>query len=597
MKQTLKYALTLFAFFLLRGVLFSQNQIIGKVVNDKAEAVAFANILLFKAVDSSFVKGQIAQDDGTYTFDNVAAGTYWLDINRVGLDKKRTAIFTLTPSVGRKEMPVTTLGEAAQLKEIEVVTKRPFLEQQIDRTIVNVANSIIGSGSTALEVLSKAPGITVDYQAELIQLRGKEGVIIQIDGKPSYLSGQDVLAMLRSMPSDNIEKIEIITNPSVKYDASGNSGIINIVFKKDNSLGTKGSFSIAVGSGVHDRERSSLQVSHRTKKWLLFGNYSFNRAGNFFDFDLYREQPDGSLRNYISQQTHLPMRDLGHTTKLGANYDINKNTSIGAMWTGFWNKQTQDGFASLSARRGETMPIYLQVETHRTQTQKPNNQIVNLNFQHKFTENKGQLSADLDVVLFKRLFNNVLDTKVLILTNGSTPPVAGLSNTSEINIGVTTFKTDYSTALSKTWNMETGAKYASVNSDNDVKTSSGEIGTLVLDSTLSSHFTYKEQVYAAYNSVVGKVQDMEIKLGLRTEYTIAESNSTTYKQPKISRYWNWFPSLFVSKPITDKQSLIFSYSHRIDRPNYQDLNPARGYVDLYGYSEGNIDLNRNTPML
>jgi len=152
--------------------------------------------------------------------------------------------------------------------------------------VVNVANSIIASGSTALEVLEKAPGVTVDRQNDQISLRGKEGVIVQIDGKQTFLPMPDVVALLRNMPSDNIDRIELITNPSAKYDAAGNSGIIDIRLKKNNNIGTNGSVSVSAGSGRYARERGSLQINHRTSKINLFGNYSAYNDGGYFDFDI-----------------------------------------------------------------------------------------------------------------------------------------------------------------------------------------------------------------------------------------------------------------------------------------------------------------------
>lgn len=214
-------------------------------------------------------------------FENVRAGQYVVRASAVGYQKTHLASIDLTNSPAN--LPLLTLTETTgKLTEVQMVAKKSFVEQQNDRMVVNVAGSIVGSGSTAPEVLEKSPGVTVDYQNERLQLRGKEGVIVMIDGRQSYLSQQDLIALLRTMWSDNIATIELITNPGARYDAVGNSGIINIRLKKDTNLGTNGTLSVAGGLGRFDR--GSLNLNHRTQKLNLFGNYSLNQGGNYWDF-------------------------------------------------------------------------------------------------------------------------------------------------------------------------------------------------------------------------------------------------------------------------------------------------------------------------
>jgi outer membrane receptor protein involved in Fe transport len=188
--------------------------------------------------------------------------------------------------------------------------------------VVNVAGSIIASGSTALEVLEKAPGINVNQQNGEITLRGKQGVIVQIDGRQTYLAMAYVIALLRSTSSDNIDQIELITNPSSKYDAAGNSGIINIRMKKNNNIGTNGTLSLAGGFGRYHRERGSLQFNHRTQKLNLFGNYSANQGGNYWDWDfsIYRHPADGEERSVIDQEAYFRFHDRGQNLKAGLDY-------------------------------------------------------------------------------------------------------------------------------------------------------------------------------------------------------------------------------------------------------------------------------------
>ena len=573
---------------------FGQTTLNGAIRDGTGKPLSFASVALLNARDSSVAKGTASDQQGVYAFENVRAGQYIVRATAVGYQKVHS--IRLEILTRPTDVPTLVLTEVTgKLAEVQVTAKKPFVEQQLDRMVVNVANSIVGSGSTALEVLEKSPGVTVDYQNERLQLRGKEGVIVQIDGKQSYLSAQDVIAMLRSMSSDNIETIELITNPSAKYDAAGNSGIINIRLKKNSNVGTNGTASVAGGSGRFDRERGSLQLNHRTSKLNLFGNYSLNRGGNYWDFLLNRNQPDpvssdASRRNIVSQTTYLTFRDLGQNAKAGLDFSPSKTTTIGVVWTGFWSEHREVGPAGASFRRTESGPVYLQTSTHKTYNTLSQNQIGNLNIQHSFGEKKGQLTADFDIGHFSREYSNSLLTETLIAIGDVSKPVDGLLITQPSTVDIRTVKVDYNRPLSNGWKLETGLKSASVKTDNDLHLSSGPSGALVPDPALSNHFQYTERVNAAYASVSGKWGATNMQAGLRAEHTHSEGNSLTLNQVVVRDYLKWFPSLFVSHPLSPDQTLTFSYSYRIDRPNYQNLNPARGYVDPFAYSIGNAYL-------
>ena len=572
----------------------AQGTLNGTIHDGTGKPLPFASVALLNARDSSVAKGTASDQQGAYAFENVRAGRYIVRATAVGYQKVHSTLLDVTARPA--DIPTLALSEVmGKLAEVQVMAKKPFVEQQLDRLVVNVANSIVGSGSTALEVLEKAPGVTVDYQNERLQLRGKEGVIVQIDDKQTYLSAQDVIAMLRSMSSDNIETIELITNPSARYDAAGNSGIINIRLKKNSAIGTNGTASIAGGSGRFDRERGSIQLNHRTSKLNLFGNYSLNRGGNYWDFLLTRNQPDpistdANRRNIVSQTTYLKFRDVGQNTKAGLDFSPTKTTTIGVVWTGFWSEHREVGPAGANFRRTVGGPVYLQTSTHKTYSTVSQNQIGNANIQHSFGEKHGQLTADFDIGHFSRDYSNSLLTETLIAIGDVTKPADGLLITQPSTVDIRTIKADYNRPLSNGWKLETGLKSASVKTDNDLTLSSGAAGVLLPDPALSNRFQYTERVNAAYVSVSGNWGKTAVQAGLRAEHTHSEGNSLTLNQVVARDYLKWFPSLFLSSPLSPNQTLTFSYSYRIDRPNYQNLNPARGYVDPYAYSIGNAYL-------
>ncbi|MDQ3535782.1 MAG: TonB-dependent receptor family protein [Bacteroidota bacterium] len=569
--------------------LFASSQIIkGKVQNKEGAPMPFVNILLLNKSDSTLVKGAVSDATGDYIIDNIPSGKYLLSATMIGYKRAYGSLINIDESKAEVKAPVFTLDDdVLQLKDVTVETTRPFIEQEIDRMVVNVANSIIASGSTALEVLEKSPGVTIDRQNDGIALRGKQGVIVQIDGKQTYLAMADVVALLRNMPSDNIDKIELITNPSAKYDAAGNSGIINIRMKKNNNVGTNGSLSLAGGSGRYDRERGSFQINHRSNKLNLFANYSADRGGNYWNFELSRKQADGEQDNFIDQNSYIKFKNKGQNVKTGVDYFLSKNTTIGLVWTGFWNNTQEQSPAHTIFRREENGPVYFQALTDKSLSNISYNQIGNVNLQHSFGNTGGILSADFDIGRFSRDFDNNLITETVIPSEPS-EALDGLFTKMPTTIDILTFKVDYSRTFPGKWKMESGIKSSTVSSDNDMTLSSGMIGSMEIDTELSNHFQYLERVNAIYTSISGKIFDeTEMNIGLRTEHTHSVARSISRDETNTRDYLDLFPSLFVSRNLSKIQNLVFSYSYRIDRPNYQFLNPARSYLDPYGFSRGN----------
>ncbi|WPP51965.1 outer membrane beta-barrel family protein [Catalinimonas niigatensis] len=574
--------------------LFSQyvycQYIRGNVQDSGRKVLPFVNVLLLNSTDSSLVKGTVSDTLGHYSFYNIQPGKYLLSASMVGYKNTSVLPVSITSSSATLQVDKLILEEdTQQLKEITVVEKRPFVEQYMDRMVVNVANSIIASGSTVLEVLEKAPGVTVDRQNDMLQLRGKDGVIVQIDGKQTYLPMPDVVALLRSMPSDNVEQIELITNPSAKYDAAGNSGIINIRLKKNNSVGTNGSVSLGGGSGRYERERGSLQLNHRSKRFNFFGNYSANRGGNYFNLKTNQTRDNGESRTYSRQNTYIRFRQHGHNAKTGVDYFLDDNTTLGIVWTGIWSYLHEDGTAeSMFGRDYNYDLVFLQATTDKTITTPASNQVFNINFQHAFRK-LGQISMDVDRGWFKRNFSNTLLTYVLI-SEDEADPLQGLYLNMPTEIKITTFKIDHQLTFASGWKMEAGAKHSYVHNDNDLMVSRG-VEVQVPDADLSNHFLYTERVNALYASLTGKLNnEMDVQFGLRAEHTRSEANSLTLHELQKLDYLNLFPSLFLSHQFIKNHSLGFSYSYRIDRPNYQALNPARSYVDPYLFSQGNAYL-------
>jgi len=575
--------LILWTCFLFAALANAQN-FGGKILGTDAKPVVFANVLLLQPSDSALVKGTISDANGNYRFDDVPEGDFLLSGYMMGYKRQYIPVAI---KKGLFDGPqISLIEEMEALQEVVVEAKRPLIEQDNFKTVVNVANSIIATGSTALEVLEKAPGVIVDRQSDGISLMGREQVIVQINGKQTYLSMSDVVALLRNMPSDNIDKIELVTNPTAKYDAEGNSGVINIVLQKNNNLGTNGSVSLTGGSGRYPRKNGSLQLNHRTNKFNFFCNASALQNRYFVDFNLLRDQADGELRNIVSQNSYIRFLQRGQNGKAGVDYFLNDKTTIGIVWTGFWNNTIEDSPAYTAFRRSHEGPVYFQQLTNKDLYQQSENHVANLNIQHNFTSHGAVLNVDFDLGYFGRQFFNNLFTSTQIPHDEE--GLDALLTEMPTQIDIKTFKFDYSREVFGKWNMETGYKISNVQSDNNMSLSRGEIENIQFDPELSNHFIYLERINALYVSFSGKLfPETDLQLGVRAEHTYSLGESLNLEQRVPRDYLNLFPSLFISRKMWTDQTIGFSYGYRIDRPNYQHLNPGRAYLDPYAFGRGN----------
>ncbi|MDP9229198.1 MAG: TonB-dependent receptor, partial [Bacteroidota bacterium] len=282
------FTLTFFLIIITITNLFSQNKIgkISGLINDgNQKAINGVTVSLLKAKDSSVLKFTATNKNGEYDFQNIAEGKYVILLTSVGYDKLYNSPFEISVSNPTITLQPLQMKEKAKgLGGVTVTSTKPFIETKIDKTVVNVDASPTSAGATALEILEKSPGVTVDNDGN-ISLRGKQGVIVMMDGKQTFLSSTDLANLLKNMPASALDQIEIMTNPSSKYDASGNSGIINIKTKKGKNAGFNGSVMVGITSSIYKPEnktsfipksQNSINFNWRKKKINFFGNYNPN---------------------------------------------------------------------------------------------------------------------------------------------------------------------------------------------------------------------------------------------------------------------------------------------------------------------------------
>ncbi|MGN6510211.1 MAG: TonB-dependent receptor domain-containing protein, partial [Chitinophaga sp.] len=563
-----------------------KGTITGIVLQTGNKPMEFATVTLLKVTDSSLVKGAIADIEGKYFFEGIPEGRYIVAAANMGFKKSYSK--PLKVNGAPVKVPAILLSEQTrQLKAVNVTGKRPFIEQRADKMVVNVENSIVAAGGTALEVLQQSPGIQVDKD-DNISMRGKNGVIIMIDGKPTNMTPQDVALLLKNMPSSNIDQIELIANPSAKYDAAGNAGIINIKLKKNSSFGTNGSVTGTYSQGTLPRGNGGLNLNHRNKRFNVYGSYNYNYNRQFEALDLYRDNIENNGRIVFDQHSYIDKTSQYHGAKGGIDWFLNKNHTIGVMVNVAGNRWNGDGKSETWIGNGERVDSSLRTLTdnHRQMDR----QSYNFNYRGQLDTTGKEINIDLDYSRNAEntqatLYSGYMDAFGKTYFRGDTTRSLQPSV-----INIKTAKIDYTHPLKNDAKFEAGIKISFVESDNDSRFDSLRFGNWEYDYNRSNYFIYKENVNAAYLNFSKQFKKFGVQAGLRAEQTHVKGNSVTLKQLNDTTYLNFFPSIFFSYSASKDHQWGLSFSRRLQRPSYDDLNPFEFYLDRYTKAGGNPNL-------
>ncbi len=484
--------------------------------------------------------------------------------------------------------------DVTQLKAVSVQAKKPFVEHRADKTIINVENSIVASGSTALEVLEKSPGISIDRQNEQIKLNNKSGITVMIDGKPNILSGADLTTMLSNMSSEQIGTIEIITNPSSKYDAAGNAGIINIKLKRNKNFGTNGSLSSNVSQGIVSgfpadlyRTGVNLNLNHRVAKWNVYGNGAFSRKASYNQIAVTRSTLSSGLSSQFSQNFGRSNKGVGYAGKFGMDYYVSPKTTLGVMFDANTVDATMEFLSTTSIKEVRANVANSSSLDQVSNSKSPANNLTgNFNIKHDFKREGANLTFDMDYSGFSNKRNEDFDTKYLNAT-GQLDHKLILRNLTDAQINVYAAKTDFAWPIAKSANLEAGLKSSYVKTNNDFVAEQFEGNVWKNDLGKSNAFVYKENINAAYLNLSKKWQKWELQAGLRAEQTHSNGFSVTDQKEVSRNYLSLFPTVFVNQTLNKNNNIRYSYGRRVDRPSYQQLNPFIFYLDPYTLDNGN----------
>ncbi|TWR29802.1 TonB-dependent receptor [Mucilaginibacter pallidiroseus] len=561
-----------------------KSAVSGSLQNETGKPMDYATVTLLRAKDSSVVKGTLTNDAGKYIFDNIIYGRYIVKATNLGYQKAASAEFDVNAST--VTAPVIKMQPASKtLQTVTITASRPLIERKLDRTVMNVENSVLAAGNSALEILERAPGVTIDKD-DNISLKGKQGVTVMINDKLTYMSAAQLATMLRSTDGSTIQSIEIITNPSAKYDASGNSGIINIKLKKNKQVGTNGSLTAGAAYGKNFRDNTTLNINHKQGDLNLFGTFSRGDINRDNVIDIDRSVDSAAKRTYFRQNTRMHNSVHYNNYRFGADYATSKNNTLGFVLSGDYTNEYNDNksitYLGLTPAANDS---YQNTLTDMKQTYR--NFAANLNDKWVIDTLGQELSFDIDYSKFNNNSFANYDTYFFRPDGSTMMQPLFLRNQTPAQITINTQKFDYTLPLNKTIKLEAGAKFSFVKTDNNLQAQINNGAGFVNDSTRTNRFIYDENVYAGYLNLSKTYAKTSIQAGLRAEGTRSTGNLITENQMVKRSYLNLFPSIFINHTLSDKHEIGVSYSRRIDRPRYDNLNPFRYYLDQYTYEQGN----------
>jgi iron complex outermembrane recepter protein len=547
-----------------------------------------ATVSLLKDTGKATLKFTVTKNDGTYSFDNITSGKYRVSASHVGFTPVVSPVFELNgESTAAPEVKLAK--SSGQMNNVTVTATKPIVEVKADKTILNVEGTINSVGSDALELLRKSPGVLVDKD-ENLSVNGKNGVQVYIDGRPTPLSGQDLSNYLKSIQSSNIEAIEIITNPSAKYEAAGNAGIINIRLKKNKSLGTNGSVNAGVNVGVYPKYNGGITLNHRSKSMNIFGNYSHNEGWNRNTINLYRT----TLDTLFDQHGLMKNKNVSNNYKAGIDFFLDKKNVLGVMVNGTFSNPEMDNHSRTPISYIPTNTLVKTLAADNTGKLKRNN--INLNLNYSYTNTDGRsltINADhgyYDINTNQYQPNRYFDAAG---NNYSTVITRIISPT---NIYINSLKVDWEQNFKK-GKLGYGGKTSFVKTDNDFQTYDVTGSSEVLNKDKSNLFDYKENInagYINYNRQFNK--GIMIQAGVRVENTASkgvsffEKNNVKSQDGFNRNYTDVFPSAAITFNKNPMSQFGITYSKRIDRPTYQSLNPFEFKLDEYTFQKGNVNL-------
>lgn len=577
---------------LLEKNILQENYIIrGKVISLNHLPLEFATVSIKTINGNQILQRKQTDLQGNFQLAIKDKGDYLIEISAIGMDSVSVAVNLA--DIKTIQLPFILLSaNGRNLNEVIITGKKAYIEQKLDRTVINVGALISNEGANALEVLEKSPGVLVDGNG-VVSFKGKPGVTIFIDGKPTYLSGTNLAGYLRSLPASLLDQIELMDNPPAKYDAAGNAGVINIKTKKSKANGFNGSLSANYSLAHTGQTNESLNLNYRVNKINLFSSASYTLSQSYREFEEDRNyfDPDNTFNSAFRLKSILKDKSNSGNIKIGMDYYQSPKTTWGIVFTG-----------SVTPKSGRTNSTNQLLNTNQQLDSLIyadnrskghfNNAGVNLNYSHQFDSLGKVITFDLDGLIYNST-NNQRFFNQTYAADGALTNTQVITDHLPTKINIYSFKTDYTLPLGGKAKLEAGLKSSYIQTDNEANYFDvvEEVSTSNPDFT--NHFLYKENINAAYLNYSKIYQRFSFQAGLRAENTNTRGHQLgSIERPDssfVKSYTNLFPTTYLSYKLDSAghHSLIASYGRRIRRPYYQDLNPFVTIVDKYSYFSGN----------
>lgn len=565
-------------------------QLSGSVRDSSQKPPDVATVTLYRVKDSLLLRSAFTELDGTFVFEKIPEGKYYLKYSSMGYADYVSPEVQLDRNASAPVLaPVIMMPVSNSLAEVAIVAQKQWIERKIDRTVVNVDALISNAGSSALDVLEKSPGVMV--QNGSINLKGKSGVLILIDDKPTYLSGAELENYLRALPSDLLAQIEIMTQPPAKYDAAGNAGVINIKTKKQKAAGFNASVNLGIGQGQLTSTNNSANFNLRKNKVNLFGDFSGGVRQSFNDLDIYRtyKNADGTANADFNQNSYTKRQSKLLRGKAGLDYYYSEQTTFGIALnaTTFSGNSTEKINSNQLNNTGQSD---YKVAGLNKGADRNKDAWVNLNYRHQFREGK-EITFDVDYLIYKNNADNSFDNTFLYPDNTAVQDL--LRGRLPSRIDIYTAKTDYTHAFKNNWRFDAGLKASYIKTNNLADYSITANQVTQPDYDKSNHFIYKENINAGYINLSREMDKLSVQAGLRLEHTLSDGHQLGNVMKPDSSFSRSYASLFPTVYLSYKFDTLgnnqvgLNYGRRIDRPYYEDLNPFIAPKDKFTYYVGN----------
>lgn len=564
----------------IRGNVFLQNNL----------AADAATVILLNQADSSIVMSALVDAQGSYEFLYVKPGGYLILATRLGYQKFYSPVYQLAAGQQLDIKPIILQPLSKELGEISIIGKKQFVEVKPGKTIINPQASITADGKNVMDILAQSPGVRVDNN-DNISISGRQHALILIDGKTTNMTGSDLASLLRSTQGNTVDRMELITGGSAKYDAAA-GGVINIILKKGKNIGTNGTVNISAGYGRYYKSLAGITLNHRSKSVNLFGSYGFtgNKTYKYFTND--RNINFAGVRSSYNLDYNGIQDFTTHNYRAGADFTLSPNHTLGVIVFGFFNNNNflKDNKLRIF-NRGQLDSTIL---VGSTVDRDLRNENYNINYAGKLGAGGKTIAANITYSPYGRQSDEYINNRFLNASGAAYRPDVMLQNLSPSDRKNYTALLDYAQPLTKTAKLEIGAKYSHSKSNNTLIFGPQVAGQYFIDPNFSNTFIYRENVAAGYVNYNGAVGKIEITLGLRGENTFSEGHSlgNAASAPAITtrKYFNLFPNLLLHYAYSEKHDYALAFTRGITRPDFESLNPFLYYIDPYNFQTGNPNL-------